>query len=497
MLFITQNLFAPNGFPIITQGVLFDQKTQKEFTQQILKNPDFFITDMGGLLEEQLFKKQAEVYSKTLAKDAPQKLHDEYEKLWKLIDYGVTYVHDNYIKANLFYQYLSSNPSMLREFMSTKEFKEAYPERQKSTETELHLTNKDWSTLFSLFTQPIILAIPEMSNPQEKETLTKEAEELKFPYFDLTYDRYKILKESYSKNPYFKIVHAIRECVTCAISRLKHPFVRANYEDNVITSTLKHYSNKKAPLTITAFASGNLYQIFVIINKLIAAGYSSLVINFIDPDYEDFINECQECQQPNKPLGTPSFYFTATPSAEQHDTMSLDRLQLMIRKDLQILEIHNLFVTFSKWFAGTNAQVSCIVYPYTKDYLADCAQDANRKTDILIAADFLEEAFEDFTTLRKNGLKPDGLLFALAHSTIGQSEFYYFEGNQKNVQYYKWNLESMKLEQVSQLPQGLDFDSSQEITKTLSSIVATPESSLNKSLENLVCDVGHLAYTVK
>ena len=55
----------------------------------------------------------------------------------------------------------------------------------------------------------------------------------------------------------------------------------------------------------------------------------------------------------------------------------------------------------------------------------------------------------------------------------------------------------MKLEQVSQLPQGLDFDSSQEITKTLSSIVATPESSLNKSLENLVCDVGHLAYTVK
>lgn len=121
---------------------------------------------------------------------------------------------------------------------------------------DMLITKKDKQHIFEIIAQTLHLETP-MTH-----------------YFDL--------EEKYRATDFFNTINYIQECQ--CFSRRSHPF-RKEVEKRILKHLEVINFDKSKTLTVTEFASGNLFEIFMIANLLIEHGYKNLQLNCIDLEY--------------------------------------------------------------------------------------------------------------------------------------------------------------------------------------------------------------------
>lgn len=109
-------------------------------------------------------------------------------------------------------------------------------------------------------------------------------------YLDIPYTQYLDLEEKYRATDFFNTINYIQECQ--CFSRRSHPF-RKEVEKRILKHLKDSNFDKKNKLIVTEFASGNLFEIFMIANLLIEHGYKNLQLNCIDLEYSPILSQYQ------------------------------------------------------------------------------------------------------------------------------------------------------------------------------------------------------------
>ena len=78
------------------------------------------------------------------------------------------------------------------------------------------------------------------------------------------------------------VIEAYWNFVPCSTGRFTYPNVRGKAEDMIIKDIEEKYPNKSKKLVYVGFASGKLYQDFIILNLLWKKGYKNIQIIVID-----------------------------------------------------------------------------------------------------------------------------------------------------------------------------------------------------------------------
>lgn len=95
----------------------------------------------------------------------------------------------------------------------------------------------------------------------------------------------------------------LKECHNCPLDRLDKPEKRCDFENKIIDDLRTNHPDPSSPLVLTSFASGELYQEFVLLNKIHHRGYFNITINLIDHIYakhkelDDSFFKCDESQK--------------------------------------------------------------------------------------------------------------------------------------------------------------------------------------------------------
>lgn len=392
-----------------------------------------------------------------LQKVKKRKTTKKLEKIERMLDQGIGYVHENYIAADALHDVLLKNPYLVKLFgQEEKKEGEHAATKKRAAEAEMYTTKGDMARAFNNFA--------EIDN------------------LSLTYDQYLELKEHYKNIPFFKLIHNVRECIGCGISRLEMPYIREYFEQKVMDFVLAKYPDKKTKLIITDFASGNLFQIFVIVNKLAALGYTNIRLNLIDLEFKSVINRyrsmLEKSPAPKLRIEPGTFELTDKDSdaifnlsrgfgqtvwGPQNFDVALEVLYGILTDT----EYNNTFAHFSQWFNGTGLNLELVVYADAGDYLADCKVMPELKGDLLLGVDYFTDIQDVFEDLRKNSLKDTGMAFGLNHSDVEDNpqaaEFYFSLGTQKqpSMKIFEWDLKSKKLNPVQDLPGTLEYHISQ------------------------------------
>ena len=437
------------GFEVVTQGSFLTQDQQRKLAATLASNPAALLGDIDFPVENKLKNKIKELeltLADKLQKNKKKKLAKQKEKIQNLLDQRIEFVHEYYIDADALNTILSKNPYLVRLFGSGQEPK-------KSAEAELYHTKQQFAQAFNSISEA--LASP------------------------ITYERYLVLREQYKDIPFFKLLHNVRECIGCGISRLELPFVRAYFEKQVVDYVLSAHPDKKQQLVITDFASGNLFQIFVVVNKLVSLGYTNIRLNLVDIAFKGILERYQHlsAKSPSaKFLIKPGTFELSransdaifdlaqslsgsTPTVQETSDTALDVLWDLISDS----EYNNTFAYFSQFFNGTGANIDLVIYGDAADYLSDAKLKPALKADLLLGVDYFTENNDVFEDLRKQGLKDTGMAFTIDHHFIGDdphtAEFYFSSGTkqQPDMAHFEWDLKNQKLHPVKELPGTLDY----------------------------------------
>jgi hypothetical protein len=437
------DLVCSSGIPLQAEGTVLDSAQQKKVFRALVTNPASLLSSIDFIQEAHLKEKKRELKERLFEKigiSDRQKLL----KIRRMFAQDVGFVHEDFINADITYQILKKNPFIIRQL---------FPGSRSLEEGTVH-SRRELREAFD--------ALASSAN------------------FNISLDQYFLLKEQYQDVPFFTLFHHIRECLGCGASRLKYPFIRQYFENQVVEYVQRNYPNKDQELIITDFASGNVFQIFVTLNKLVAAGYKKIRLNLIDIEYAGILGRLQQ-----EVFGASGAVIQ--PGALKINANDMNLFVNMFRGPTgvsmgtrdEVLAVsafadlvndsryNNMFAYFIQWFNGTPLDLTLTVYGDARDYLADCDSNPALKSDLLLAVDYYTELNPILENLRKNGLKDSGRAFSMGHSDVGEhpesAEFYYSTGsqNQGSMKHFEWDLKEQKLKSVPFIPDTLDFYISQ------------------------------------
>jgi hypothetical protein len=442
-------LTAKYGAGVTTTGSFISPAQQKKIMDLLVKNPAGFLSDIDLTIEESLVQKKKKLEQQllqALSKEVKQKSAEKLAHVEQLLENSIGFIHENYADADILYKLLVANPFLVKR-ISDRALN--VPQKAQAQEEAPYYSQQELATAFNILAQNH-LAIA------------------------LTYDEYRTLKDSYKNNPLFTVLHNIRECIGCAISRIKTPFVREYLENKVIEHIMKVHPNKSEKIIITDFASGQLFEIFVIVNKLVAKGYNNIRLNVIDTEYKNLLASYKYLQATNTgklPIQFDHFFelspdninfiFDPLTGFDQIKTAAL------LAGRLEYAAQNNMFVTFSQWFNNLGISFDLVIYDNAQAYLDDSRDNFNLKADLLIAVDYYATLNHILEDLRKKTLKQTGMAFSLDHAYptgvsvyLQNPQFYFSQGSQqvREMKHFKWNLEKKELEpSPAVLPETVDY----------------------------------------
>lgn len=465
------NSFSDLGMKIKTRGTFIDEKNRKNVLNTILNKPQNLVGDILGLdLEMTARKKEISKMIKALnPADDKSLLEQTAKKLKNLLNHQLFYVHETYIDADTLYNILQANPYIIKLILLTS--KKGIKEKVlRFSEENLKYTRGELETAFNMVANWIEYAGAN-------------------PFLSIDFQKYGQLKENYKDNPILKIMHNIRECIECDISRKEVPQVRKFFEDQVVQAVNKKFPDKNAQINIVDFATGNLFQTFINVNKIAAQGYKNIRLNLIDLEYKDLIYKYKDEQAKKKnfsnsieiepnlfKIDTSSWYLGSGKKGLYMrwknyygvHTVSDLNLSTIISELIQPLisdtVFNNTFAYFSMWFNNTPVNLEIVIYGDAADYLEDCKNNPLLKGNLLTGIDYFTDTQDIFEDLRKNGLKPGAKVLAFVHDEIdipnkkSVSRFFFSRGAQnKPLKHFAVDLKTTALTPISSLPNTTQY----------------------------------------
>ena len=318
-----------------------------------------------------------------------------------------------------------------------------------------------------LFSEPLI--IPE--NKAYIFDIIAQLHDLKIDYNEFK----SISDEYYRTHNFFIPIRYIQECDCESVHRSK-PF-RKEVEQRIQQQIQKGNYDKTKPLVISEFASGPLFELFMIANIAVNMGYHNLVINCIDLVYGPLVKIYQQVLggniqsldkssiknyailnaeqlidnqtkklflelknmpsilQPTNPQPPQPWQAGGSISLEEHQRQwdeytkemnnSNDYHQKLqqrygylkpIWQALENFKFHNTFLQFIRWFAQDKQNnISLVLYDDVNAYIKACEKNANLKSDIIVAIDYWpDDNFHFWDELRTKALKPNGYAYSVA-----------------------------------------------------------------------------------
>ena len=467
------NLYSVNGTEVKTTGTFIDTEDRTKILNIILKNPANLVGDIQGLDNEITASKKA-INKKIKALDPyvdKASLEQAVIRLRNILRHQIFYVHDSYIYADVLYAILQNNPYLVKLIILTSnEGKKATLLKQ--FQEGINVTKGEFEQAFNLVAN--WKSFPEDTN-----------------FIDIDFQKYEQLKETYNGNPIFKIMHNIRECIDCDISRKEVPLVRKFFEDQVVQSVANNFPNKNEQISIADFATGNLFQTFINVNKIAAQGYTNIRLNLIDLEYQkiinkykleltkkpSFINSIDIAPGPLKlntelwhlyPAGSGKlnvFWNTYETGLPTYSPLDLSQIVLgVIQPLINDTLFNNTFAYFSMWFKNTPVNLEIVIYGDAADYLQDCKNDSSLKSNLLTAVDYFTDTQDIFEELRKNCLKPQAQVLGLVHDQEdlpdgkSASKFYFSRGAQDEpLKHFSIDLKTTALTGIPELPNTTDY----------------------------------------
>jgi len=466
------NLYSVKALEVKTTGTFINPKDREKILNIILKNPVNLVGDIQGLDNE--IKAGKKVINKKIKALDPAvdktSLEQAVIRLRNILQHQIFYVHESYIYADVVYTILQSNPYLVKLIILTsKEGKKAPLTKQ--FQEGINFTKGEFEQAFNLVANW-------QSFPEDKK------------FLPIDFQQYQQLKETYKGNPIFKIMHNIRECIDCNISRKEVPLVRKFFEDQVVQSVTNNFPNKNEQICIADFPTGNLFQTFINVNKIAAQGYTNIRLNLIDLEYQKLItkykfeltkksssiNSIDITPGPFK-LNTELWHLDAGSSGrllylntydkELPSHMQLDLSQIILTVIQPLVNdtlFNNTFAYFSMWFNNTSVNLELVIYGDAADYLHDCKKDSSLKSNILTAVDYFTETQDIFEELRKNCLKSQGQALGLVHDQEDLpngkyvSKFYFSRGAQDDpLKHFSIDLKTTALTSIPELPNTTDY----------------------------------------
>lgn len=223
------------------------------------------------------------------------------------------------------------------------------------------------------------------------------------------------------------------EC-NCFAGRME-PFRKA-LEDTVIKHLEKQVKagtrKRTDPVIITEFASGNLFPLFVLINRLVALGYTSFALNGLDHEYNSLIQYATKMGTPES-LNVGKTYSLGGNGSPHKQALIKYLLDLSTKIDreggemvheqidsdeervFEALDQHRLYEKlqqFVGWFAANkNISLSLTLYADAKAYGKACAKDPKKLSDIFVALDYYpHETLPIFEAVAKKCLRSNGIV---------------------------------------------------------------------------------------
>lgn len=253
------------------------------------------------------------------------------------------------------------------------------------------------------------------------------------------------------------------ECA-CFAGRMQ-PFRKA-LEDTVINhleNQVKAGTRKRSDtVVITEFASGNLFPLFVLINRLVALGYTSFAVNGLDLEYSGLVNYAAEVGTPGtlnvgRPYSLNTLKGTRAEDKKAITTYLLDLNRkidaeggeiVFEEKPLDLtpeeetlfsaLDTHRMYEKvqqFVGWFAAnTNISLTLTLYADANGYGEVCNKDPKKRSDIFVALDYYpHETLPIFEAVAKKCLKPEGIVATVVEIDLRPFEK---ENEPEELEYY-------------------------------------------------------------
>lgn len=256
-------------------------------------------------------------------------------------------------------------------------------------------------------------------------------------YSPLRVEDIKKLAKSDPSRGHFPLLY---ECA-CFAGRMQ-PF-RKTLEDTVINHLEKQVKagdrKRSDTVVITEFASGNLFPLFVLVNRLVALGYTSFAVNGLDLEYSGLVKYADEVGTPGTLNVGPAYNLNGlTGTRANHKETLIDYLlSLNTKIDAEggevayeekpaeltpfektlfaALDQHRIYEKlqqFVGWFAANkNISLSLTLYADANAYGSVCAKDPKKRSDIFVALDYYpHETLPIFEAVANKCLKPEGIV---------------------------------------------------------------------------------------
>ncbi len=398
LLFYNFNAFSNSGVRIYSEEKFDNQKTLNNILNIVFKEPESMLHDV----DMYLFRK-----FKKLGKDFKD-----------IFDFC-----DEYKKVDVIYNILKDKPWLSRIIL------DFYVKKHKDNSEGAKFFNLitpyiDYESLIFFSEKNLEIAFNIISYYSRLHQVYKsynfDIRNVQKVYY-LNYQEYKECKKFYSDNPIFDIIHNIKECINCDISRLEAPEIRKEVEYTIINEFNNNFKDKQKSLTITDFASGRLFQTFVILNRIIREGYKNIKLNLIDIEYDELLNIFKfgkdfDDTRVKLNTGCTKFDIKNIKHALGNYRPEFDALfHYCIYPELKNIFINNRFAYFLKWFNSLQVNLEVKVYKDTTDYINACKEDESLKSDFVMGIDYESNIIPVFKDLVKHSLKPDGKFVALVN----------------------------------------------------------------------------------
>lgn len=275
----------------------------------------------------------------------------------------------------------------------------------------------------------------------------------------------------------FSYIDAMSEC-TC-FARMSHNFRKVT-EEKIIEHLKKNFPDKKQRITITEFASGDLFQLMILGTRIINAGFTNLRFIGLDTKYENLMIRASSTPWLTKgtqlmsTLMLPTSFFDIASEADKMFFRRLFKQAQEMQNPSQKMwdtyfditnsfETYNIFRQFVSWFNALAPATEFIMYTDAQDYIHDCAEHAALKSDVLIAIDYFSfENYHFWDDLRRKALKDTGIAFSVATVDVEKvspfedpsedREFYLSEGTPMSLLHFKFELAGPKLKYKDKKP---------------------------------------------
>lgn len=286
-------------------------------------------------------------------------------------------------------------------------------------------------------------------------TIASDLDEYDYPWIDLSYEKYKFLKQEYKSLPFFNVLSNLRECTDCSLSRINNPSIRNWIEDHICNTIQNTHPNKTTTLVITDIATGNLFQLFIIIIKLINKGYYNFLLNIIDLSYIPlYKNYSKKSNLPYTILNYDNYKLLPKDAhyinnelykAYNHTPHKPYYLTERFTTLANYSNLNNTLYQFTHWLKNIqNTTIDIILHPNINSYHQATLLNQVPSNSILLAVDYLIDIYPDlyigWNKLSESTLNSRGTAYSVTKKADYDKESVYLSIKSKNENSHRiWN----------------------------------------------------------